>query len=150
MGASLSPQGGRSGRTGRRTFSHGRQFSDINVTPFVDVMLVLLIIFMVAAPLLTVGVAVDLPKADATPLQEQDNKPIEVSINAKGEIFIGDDAVEKERLIYLLQGMSDNKQDRRVFVRGDLNLSYGLVMDVMARVNKAGYSKVALITEPTR
>jgi biopolymer transport protein TolR len=144
MGANLMG-GGRSRGHKRRTL---RPMSDINVTPFVDVMLVLLIVFMVTAPLLTAGVPVDLPKADARAIATEDNKPIEVSINRDGLIFIGDTQVSYQRLLTVLSGVTNNDPEKRIFVRGDSKLAYGQVMSVIGVLNKAGYRKVALITDP--
>jgi biopolymer transport protein TolR len=146
MGASLQSPGG--GRRGRR--NNYRKMSDINVTPFVDVMLVLLIVFMVAAPLLTAGVPVDLPKSQAKQISDEDNKPIEVSVTAEGKIFVGETEVERDRLISLLSSMTNNDPERRVFIRGDQKLAYGQVMEVIGAINKGGFRKVALISDPSR
>ena len=140
--------GGRGGG-GRRHSRRGmRPMSEINVTPFVDVMLVLLVVFMVAAPLLTAGVQVDLPKADAAAVDSQDQKPIEVTIDRNGLIFIGETQVSYQRLLTVLTGATNNDPEKRIFVRGDTKLAYGQVMNVIAALNKAGYRKVALITDP--
>jgi biopolymer transport protein TolR len=122
--------------------------AEINVTPLVDVMLVLLIIFMVTAPLMTSGVNVDLPKTDAAPLNS-DATPLTVTINAQGDIFLGDDKIDLPNLVSRLQASSDNKPDRRIFVRGDKDLSYGRIMQVMATITQGGFSKVALLAEQT-
>lgn len=147
MGASLQSGTASRGRTGRRSYT---KMSDINVTPFVDVMLVLLIVFMVTAPLLTAGVPVDLPKSEAKQIQDEDNKPIEVSVTSDGKIFVGETEVEKERLIALLSAMTNNDPERRVFIRGDQKLAYGAVMDVIGAINKGGFRKVALISSPSQ
>lgn len=139
---------GGGGRRGRRR-SGGKPMSDINVTPMVDVMLVLLIVFMVAAPLLTAGVPVDLPKSDAHAINTEDQKPIEVTINRDGLIFIGETQVSYQRLLAVLSGITNNDQEKRIFVRGDSKLAYGQVMNVIGALNKAGYRKVALITDPS-
>jgi biopolymer transport protein TolR len=124
--------------------------SDINVTPFVDVMLVLLIVFMVSAPLLTVGVPVELPQSQANALTDPD-EPIVVTMNGEGKIFVQETEVELERVVPLLQAVSENNPDIRVFVRGDKSLPYGDVMQVMGVINTAGFRHVALVTEtPTR
>ena len=123
-----------------------RPLAEINVTPLVDVMLVLLIIFMVAAPLMTSGVKVDLPKASATPLS-QDAKPITVSVNAQGQVYIQDSEVGLPDLVPKLQALSDNQPDRRIFVRGDRGIAYGRIMEVMATINQGGFTKVALLAE---
>jgi biopolymer transport protein TolR len=119
--------------------------AEINVTPFVDVMLVLLIIFMVAAPLLTVGVPIDLPETQAKAL-EGDTEPITVSIGADGKIFLQDEEVEADRLVSVLQAMAKGGLDERIFVRGDRNADYGTIMRVMGRLNSAGYRRIGLVT----
>lgn len=146
MGASLN-QGGK-GRSSRRRGGY-RQMSDINVTPFVDVMLVLLIVFMVTAPLLTAGVEVDLPNADAAAISESDNKPIEVSVNLKGEVFVGETPVSLRKLPALLKAVAgENFDEQKIFIRGDQGIEYGQIMSVISIVNKAGFTKVALLSEP--
>lgn len=139
MGAQLSP-GGR-GRGYRR-----QQFSEINVTPFVDVMLVLLIIFMVTAPMLTAGVSVDLPESSAKPVPGTD-EPLTVSVTASGEVYIQETLVSMETLQAKLNAIVGEKRDTRIFVRGDKGIDYGLVMRVIGEINAAGLTKVALITE---
>lgn len=124
-----------------------RPMSEINVTPFVDVMLVLLVVFMVAAPLLSAGVPIDLPDSEAKPLNDQDNKPLEVSINKKGELYVGETLVKKQRLVTLLASITNNDPDRRIYIRADSALDYGDVMDVLGAINAAGFRKVALISE---
>ena len=121
------------------------QMSEINVTPFVDVMLVLLIIFMVTAPLLTVGVEVDLPKTKAGAISGQD-EPLAISIDNEGRIFVQDTEVELDAMTARLQAVSETNPDVRIFVRGDANVDYGRVMQVMGTLNLAGFSRVALIT----
>lgn len=136
-------------RPGRRGFgaAHRRPpMSDINVTPFVDVMLVLLIIFMVTAPLLTVGVQVDLPKTKAKAVQGAD-EPLAVSIDKNGAIFVQDTAMDLAAVVPRLQAISENNPKVRIFVRGDASVGYGRVMEVMGVLNAAGFSRVALITE---
>ncbi len=123
-----------------------KPLAEINVTPLVDVMLVLLIVFMVTAPLMTSGVNVDLPKASAAPLN-QDATPITVSLNAAGKIFIGDDEVQLADLVSKLQANAKNDPTRRIFVRGDKDLSYGRIMEVMGTVTQGGFTKVALLAE---
>jgi biopolymer transport protein TolR len=132
------------GRNGSRR--RYRPLAEINVTPLVDVMLVLLIIFMVTAPLLTSGVNVDLPKASAAPLN-QDAQPLTVSVNAKGDIFLQDSQVELPDLVTKLQAIAQGNADRRIFVRGDKDLSYGRIMQVMATITQGGFTKVALLAE---
>ena len=120
--------------------------SEINVTPFVDVMLVLLIIFMVTAPLLTVGVQVDLPESSADSLPEE-QEPLTLTINSKGEIFIQEAKVEYEKIIAKILAVSNNRTDTRIYVRGDRVVAYGRVMELMSIVNSAGYVKVALVAQ---
>lgn len=146
MGASFHSSS--SGR-GRRRNTY-RKMSEINVTPFVDVMLVLLIVFMVTAPLLTAGVPVDLPKSKAMQISDEDNKPIEVTVGRDGKIFVGETEVEMDRLVALLSSMTNNDPERRVFIRGDQKLGYGQVMEVIGAINKGGFRKVALISDPSK
>ena len=121
--------------------------SEINVTPFVDVMLVLLIIFMVTAPLLTVGVQVDLPESSADSLPEE-QEPLTLTINSKGEVFIQEHQVAFEKIIPKILAISNNRTDTRIYVRGDRTINYGRVLEVMGMLSGAGFSKVALISEP--
>lgn len=127
-----------------------RPMSEINVTPFVDVMLVLLIIFMVAAPLMTVGVPVDLPRTNATPLN-QEQEPLTITVDSQGRIFLQESEVEIQNLVPQLQAIMRNQPqgapERRIFVRGDRAISYGRVMEVMGTVSAAGFSRVALLAE---
>ena len=120
--------------------------SDINVTPFVDVMLVLLIVFMVTAPLLTVGVPVDLPKAKAQALSEP-VEPLVISLKNDGQIFIQETPVALDALVPRLLAITENNPEARIYLRGDRRLAYGQVMRVMGLVNSAGFAKVALIAE---
>jgi biopolymer transport protein TolR len=145
MGASLGGKGKSRGRRGGG--GSFRPMSDINVTPFVDVMLVLLIVFMVAAPLLTAGVPVDLPDSAAKPLTEEENKPIEISVSKDDKIFIGETEVDMQRLVPLLTAMTEGQTDRRIYIRGDQGLSYGRIMGIIGAVSGAGFNKVALISE---
>lgn len=126
-----------------------RPNSDINITPMVDVMLVLLIIFMVTAPLLTAGVAVDLPKTKA-PLLTQDKEPITVSINGNGKVFLQETEVDISELVPRLTAIAENGYDQRIFVRGDKSVDYGKVMTVMGELNAAGFRRIGLVTEPPR
>ena len=125
-----------------------RPLAEINVTPLVDVMLVLLIIFMVTAPLMTSGVSVDLPKTNAQPLNN-DSQPLTVSINASGSIFLQDEAVDLADLVTKLQAIAQNNPERRIFVRGDKDLAYGRIMEVMGTITQGGFTKVALLAEQT-
>ena len=136
-----------SGRTARGRTKSYRPMSDINVTPLVDVMLVLLIVFMITAPLLTAGIAIDLPDARAKALAQQDNTPVEIVLEPSGRILLGDAEVKLDRLIALLGAISSENADRRVYLKADKRLSYGQVMSVMTAINQSGFTKVALITD---
>ncbi len=138
--------GTQSSRKRRGSSRRQSPMSEINVTPMVDVMLVLLIIFMVAAPLLTAGVPVNLPQSKAAPLNEK-IEPLAITIKADGQVFIQDTAVAVEELAARLQAITENKPDTRIYVRGDHSLDYGRVMEVMGLITSAGFTKVALITE---
>jgi biopolymer transport protein TolR len=140
MGAGINPRGGRSSRRSSRAMS------EINVTPFVDVMLVLLVIFMVTAPLLTVGVKVDLPETKASVIEGSD-EPLAVSIDAGGNIYLQDSIVDLDALVPRLEAITGNNPDVRIFVRGDQAIHYGRVMNVMGMINAAGYKRVALVTK---
>jgi biopolymer transport protein TolR len=133
--------------TGRRHKARRRHLpmAEINVTPFVDVMLVLLIVFMVAAPLLTVGVPIDLPKTQAKQM-EGDSKPLTVSIKADGKIYLQDAEVDADKLVTTLQAIANDGLDERIFVRGDKDADYGTIMKVMGRLNSAGYKRIGLVT----
>ncbi len=143
MGASM---GGGSSKASKRRTVRSNAFSDINITPMVDVMLVLLIIFMVAAPMMTSGVNVDLPKSSAAPVAGQD-EPLAVSITANGKIYIQKTRVELKDLQTKLKAITSEKKDTRIFVRGDKTVDYGRIMQVVGEINAAGFGKVALITE---
>ena len=143
MAATLISSGRRGGRGANRRY---RPLSEINVTPFVDVMLVLLIVFMVTAPLLTVGVPVDLPKTQAQSIADPD-EPLVISVNAEGQIYIQDSEVELNKLVPRLRAITESKPDTRIFVRGDKSIAYGRIMQVMGTVNSAGFKRVALIAE---
>tara|TARA_B100001029_G_C14974627_1_gene402303 strand:- start:559 stop:936 length:378 start_codon:yes stop_codon:yes gene_type:complete len=120
--------------------------SEINVTPFVDVMLVLLIVFMVTAPLLTVGIPVDLPKVKASALTDQKD-PIEITVKLDGTVYLGESTVEVENLIARLNAITDQNTEARIYVRGDRVVAYGRVMEIMSIINSAGYIKVALVAQ---
>ena len=139
----MSTGGSRSGRGGGKR----RPMAEINVTPMVDVMLVLLIIFMVAAPLLTAGVPIDLPDSKAKAISDEDNKPLEVSIAKDGRIFVGETEVSEDRIVTILTSMTEDNPDRRIYIRGDKGIDYGKVMKVLGVINGAGFNKVALISE---
>lgn len=125
-----------------------RPMSEINVTPMVDVMLVLLVIFMVTAPLLTVGVPVDLPQTSAQTLNKPD-EPLVISVNASGKVYIQETEIALDDLVPKLQAITAAKRDTRIYVRGDRNINYGRVMRVMGMISAAGFNKVALIAEMT-
>lgn len=138
---------GRSGRRrGRRGGSGSKPMSEINVTPMVDVMLVLLIVFMVAAPLMTVGVPIDLPETQARQIESQ-SEPITVSVTPDGQVFLGDQPVGMENLVEQVAAQAVNGTEDRIYVRGDGSASYGTVMQVMGTLSGAGYSKIGLITD---
>lgn len=131
---------------GRHRPGRPRVMSEINVTPLVDVMLVLLIVFMVAAPLLTVGVAVDLPETSANPLQDQ-GEPLTVTITADGVIYVQETPVDLDNLVPHLEAIASAGYDQRIFIRGDKSRSYGDVMRVMGRINAAGFRHIGLISD---
>ena len=140
---------GASGSSGRRRRG-GRKhkpMADINMTPFIDVMLVLLIIFMVAAPLLTTGVPLDLPQTGAQSLNLE-KQPLVVSIKADGKVFLMETEITLEELVPKLQAVSKTGPDERIYLRGDKSIAYGRVAEVMAALTTAGYRKVALVNEP--
>ena len=144
MAMNMAGSSGGGGRRGRRR----AVMAEINVTPMVDVMLVLLIIFMVSAPLLTVGVPLDLPQTQAKGL-EQDKTPLQLSVDIKGRVFINDTEVAMNELIPKLKAITDARGglDERVYVRGDKKVDYGTMMKVMGRLSSAGFHRVALVTE---
>ncbi|MBV9548717.1 MAG: protein TolR [Alphaproteobacteria bacterium] len=126
-----------------------RAMAEINVTPFVDVMLVLLIVFMVTAPLLTVGVPVDLPKTRA-PALGQDKEPLSITIAKDGTIFLQKLKVPQDELVPKLTAISHNGYDQRIFVRGDQTVNYGKVMEVMGMLSAAGFTHIGLVTDAVR
>ncbi|MFQ5958153.1 MAG: protein TolR [Alphaproteobacteria bacterium] len=140
MAATLNDGARRGARRSRKLMS------EINVTPFVDVMLVLLVVFMVTAPLLTVGVPVDLPESNAPEIRGED-EPLAVSIDAAGKIYLQDTEITLEELAPRLGAVTEQKADTRIFVRGDKTIDYGRVMQVMGTLNEAGFTRVALIAE---
>jgi len=143
----MSAPGGRRDDGSRTARRRTRPMSEINVTPMVDVMLVLLVIFMVTAPLLTVGVEVDLPKANVPAIKGQD-EPLAVTVDREGRIFVQDTGIELETLVARLEAVSDSNRDVRIFVRGDEGIHYGRIMQVMGAIHAGGFTKVALITQP--
>ena len=120
--------------------------SEINVTPFVYVMLVLLIVFMVTAPLLTVGIPIDLPKVKADALTDQKD-PLEISIKLNGEVYLGEDIINVENLIQTIEAITEENFESRIYVRGDRGIAYGRVMEIISMINNAGYRRVALVTQ---
>ena len=144
MAASTSMGSGWVSRRSRRR--RATVMAEINVTPMVDVMLVLLIVFMVAAPLLTVGVPIDLPQTQAKSI-EQDKEPLTLSINDKGQVYLQNTEIKLDELVAKLKAIAKNGADERIFVRGDRRVDYGTVMKVMGRLSAAGYRRVALVTE---
>ena len=141
--------GGSSGGRGRGRRGRRAVMSEINVTPFVDVMLVLLIVFMVSAPLLTVGVPLDLPQSQAKSL-DQDREPLTVSVNVQGQVFLQNSEIKVDELVTKLKAITDARGggfEERVYVRGDKKVDYGTMMRVMGRLSAAGYHRVALVTE---
>ena len=139
MAVALPP----SGETGEDRYA---PLAEINVTPMVDVMLVLLVIFMVTAPLLSVGVPLDLPKSRATTLTEP-KKPVVISLNREGEVFVGDERVDADQLEPRLAALAAEDSTRIVYVRSDKSNTYAQLMDTLGLVNQAGFSKVSLIAE---
>ena len=134
------------GGFGRGNGYQYRPMSEINVTPLVDVMLVLLVVFMITAPLMTVGVPVDLPKTAASRMVGQD-EPLVISVTAEGKVFVQDTEIERDKLAPRLTAITANRKETRIFVRGAKTIAYGEVMSVMGLVNRAGFNRVALITE---
>ena len=148
MAVSISG-GGRKGGRGLRGVPRYGAMADINMTPFIDVMLVLLIIFMVAAPLLTSGVSVDLPKTSAAPLNVE-RKPIAISLNDEGQLYLMDQPIAETDLVRKLQAAAQNDMEQRIYVRASKTVPYGRVAEIMAAVTAAGFKKVALVTEPIK
>jgi biopolymer transport protein TolR len=144
----MAANGAAAGPVGKRRHRRRPVMSEINVTPFVDVMLVLLIIFMISAPLLTVGVPLDLPQSQAKSL-DQDREPLTVSVNLKGQVFLQNSEITVEELVAKLNAVTQARGglDERIYVRGDRKVDYGTVMRVMGRLSEAGYRRVALVTE---
>ncbi|GAB4360184.1 MAG: protein TolR [Oricola sp.] len=145
MAMSLNSTGARGSRRGRRRSHSARLMAEINVTPFVDVMLVLLIIFMVAAPLLTVGVPIDLPESRASALNS-DTQPITISIRDNGEVYIQETPVPIDEIVPKLEAIAQTGYDERIYIRGDQNADYGTIMKVMGRINQAGFKNLGLVT----
>ncbi len=144
MAATTSMGSGWVSRRSRRR--RATVMSEINVTPMVDVMLVLLIIFMIAAPLLTVGVPIDLPQTQAKNI-DQDKEPLTLSINDKGQVYLQNTEIKLDEIVPKLKAIAKNGAEERIYVRGDRKVDYGTVMRVMGRLSAAGYRRVALVTE---
>ena len=149
MAMSVGGKGGGGGRRGsRRGGSRGGPISEINVTPLVDVMLVLLIIFMVAAPMMTSGVPIDLPQTQAGALNAQ-TQPITISIKADGQVYIGESEIQAADIAAKLQAIATTGYTERIFVKGDSKAPYGVIADVMSRIQEAGYKNIGLVTQQT-
>jgi biopolymer transport protein TolR len=146
MGAGGAKAGGYQRRNSRRRSNHGTM-SDINVTPLVDVMLVLLIVFMVAAPLMTTGVPIELPRTQAKQLSTP-SEPLTISVQADRKVFIDKTEIALTDLATKLQALAKNGNEEQLMVRGDTNVPYGAIMEVMGVLNSAGYSKISLVTTP--
>lgn len=148
MGAGTVSSGGGGGSRRRRRGAGGAQpMSEINVTPFVDVMLVLLIIFMVAAPLLTAGVPIELPETAAAPLPQEDEEPLAVTVAADGRVLIGSTDVPRDELVTRLRGIAQERTTGKVFLRADGGVPYGEIMVVMGALNAGGFRDIGLVTE---
>ncbi len=147
MGAGVIKSSGGGGRRGRRRGGRTQPMSEINVTPFVDVMLVLLIIFMVAAPLLTVGVPVELPQTAATALPTDDEEPLTVTIKADGAVTIQETETERAELIAKLQAIAAERTSDRIFLRADGANSWNVVAEIMGDLNAAGFTNIGLVTD---
>src|SRR5271170_7677461 len=140
---------GGGGAVGKRRHRRRHVMSEINVTPFVDVMLVLLIVFMVSAPLLTVGVPIDLPQSQAKSI-DQDREPLTLSVNTSGQVFLQNSEIKLDELVAKLKAITDARgggSDQRIYVRGDRKVDYGTMMRVMGKLSAAGFHRVALVTE---
>ena len=144
MGMNVGSSGG-GGRRGGRRGGKKAPISEINVTPMVDVMLVLLIIFMVAAPMMTVGVPIDLPETQAKAMNS-DTQPITISVNPAGEIYLQETAIPLEDVVAKLEAIATTGYNERIYVRGDTAAAYGTVMQVMARISAAGFKNIGLLT----
>ena len=144
MAGFMLPSGGSGSRMRRRRVA--RPVSDINVTPFVDVMLVLLVVFMVTAPMMTVAVPVDLPKTQANTVS-QDKEPLIITVSADGKVYLQNTAFSIENVIAKLKAITGANPETRIFVRGDKSVAYGKIMEVMGAISLAGFNKVALVAE---
>jgi biopolymer transport protein TolR len=140
MGMNIANNDNKSGRRGRK------RMSEINVTPLVDVMLVLLVVFMITAPMLVVGVDVDLPETKASAISSQE-QPLVISITKDGKVFLVETEIDRKDLVEKLKNITKEKKETRIFVKGDKNVHYGTVVEVMTEIISAGFSKVALISD---
>ena len=147
MGAGVMQKGGGNGRRGRRRGGRARPMAEINVTPFVDVMLVLLIIFMVAAPLMVAGVPVELPKTAAEALPSDNEEPLTVTVTSDGIVMIQSAETPRDQLLDKLRAIAAERASDRVYVRADGNVPYAQVMEVMGALNRGGFSNIGLVTE---
>lgn len=141
MGMNMGP----SSHKGRKLY---RPVAEINITPMVDVMLVLMIIFMVAAPMMTQGVQVALPKANARPIEQ--SKPVEISLKKDGKIFVGSSEVPRDQLVARLQTIQENRDEASILLRADKDMAYGTIMEIMATLQAAGMVDVGMVTEPAQ
>ena len=147
MAMAVGGAGGSGGRRGRRSRARRGPIADMNMTPFIDVMLVLLIIFMVAAPMMTVGVPVDLPESRAKAMEGQ-TQPVTVSVDAQGRVFVQDAELKLDELVPKLKAIAKNGVEERILVRGDRTTDYGTILRVMGRLNDAGFKKIGLVSLP--
>jgi biopolymer transport protein TolR len=148
MGAGVVDSGGGGGgRKGRRSHSKRKPMAEINVTPFVDVMLVLLIIFMVAAPLLTVGVPIELPKTAAQPLPTEEEEPLALAMAADGTLLLQNTEIDRDALIPKLRAIAAERKDDKVFLRADGAVPYAQVMEIMGALNAGGFRNIGLVTD---
>mgnify|MGYP001338889893 FL=1 len=146
MGASIAPRGGGGGKR-RRSHAKSRPMAEINVTPFVDVMLVLLIIFMVAAPMLTVGVPIELPKTAAQALPTEQEEPLTIALTSDGRVMLQNTEIDRENLIIKLQAILAERSGNKVFLRADGTINYADVMEVMGALNAGGFNNIGLVTD---
>ena len=142
----MQASGGSTRRSGRRSRKRHQPMSEINVTPFVDVMLVLLIVFMVAAPLLTVGVPIELPKTAAKELQG-DKEPLTITVNTDGKVYLQETEIAVNEIVPKLLAIAEGGYNERIFVRGDAQVNYGTVMKVMGTISAAGFKRIGLVTQ---
>ncbi|PLS23345.1 protein TolR [Neptunicoccus cionae] len=147
MGAGVVDRGGGGGRKGRRSHGKSKPMAEINVTPFVDVMLVLLIIFMVAAPLLTVGVPIELPKTAAQPLPTEEEEPLALAIAADGTLMLQNTEINRADLVAKMRAIAAERQDDKVFLRADGAVPYASVMEIMGALNAGGFRNIGLVTD---